>query len=111
MPIAIRTLIPTVVLGLAVLAPLAGCFNAGWTRMPTCAPSPHESERRSLGHYDPLPDRNLGPDTESRPREFIEARDPQRSSQEGQLFQGAPPVGPLPPGYSTGAYRDADVIR
>ena len=72
--------------------------------------SANAAERRSLGHYDPLPDRNLGPDTDSRPREFIEARDPQRKAQEGQLLQGAP-AGPMPSGYSTGAYRDGDVVR
>ncbi|MGC1275148.1 MAG: hypothetical protein WBC44_15700 [Planctomycetaceae bacterium] len=95
---------------LAITLALSGCLNPATTRMPTCAPASVASERRSLGHYDPLPDRNLGPDTDSRPREFIEARDPQRQSQEGQLFQGAP-AGPVPSGYSAGAYRDGDVVR
>ncbi len=94
----------------AICVTSAGCCNPATTRLPTLAPSPLAAERRSLGHYDPLPDRNLGPDTDSRPREFLQARDPQRQSQEGRLLQGAPP-GPVPPGYSSGAYRDHDVVR
>jgi hypothetical protein len=95
---------------LAIGLALSGCLNPATTRLPSCAPAPNAVERRSLGHYDPLPDRNLGPDTDSRPREFIEARDPQRQSQEGRLLQDAP-AGPAPSGYSTGAYRDGDVVR
>lgn len=97
--------------GLAAgLVLLAGCLNPGTTRLPTVAPAPNAVERRSLGHFDPFADRDLGPETDTRPREFLEARDPQRQSLEGRFLQGAP-AGPVPPGYSTGAYRDADVVR
>ncbi|HEX6987352.1 MAG TPA: hypothetical protein VF170_18385 [Planctomycetaceae bacterium] len=94
----------------AALAALSGCLNPATTRLPTLAPAPNAVERRSLGHFDPLPDRDLGPDTDSRPREFLEAREPQRQAQEGRLLQGAP-AAPVAPGFSTGAYRDGDVVR
>ena len=95
---------------LSVSIALAGCLNPATTQLPTCMPAPNAVERRSLGHFDPLPDRNLGPDTDTRPREFLEARDPQRRAQEGQLLPGTP-AGPAPPGFSTGAYPDGDVVR
>ncbi len=89
---------------------LVGCLNPATTRLPTLAPAPNGMERQSLGHFDPLPDPDLGPDTESRPNEFREPREQQRQAAEGRLLQGAP-VGPVPPGFSSGAYRDGDVVR
>ena len=96
--------------GLTPFVGLAGCLNPVNTKLPTVAPAPNAVERRSLGHFDPLPDRDLGPETDSRPREFLEGREPQRQSLEGRFLGGAP-AGTAPPGYSTGAYRDGDVVR
>ena len=99
------------ILGVGLLTTvLCGCLNPQTTRLPTLMPAPNAVERRSLGHFDPLPDRNLGPDTNARPAEFIEGRNPQRQSLEGRYLQGTPAV-PVPPGYSSGAYRDGDVVR
>jgi hypothetical protein len=87
-----------------------GCPSPQTTRLPTLAPAPNAIERRSLGHYDPLPDPVLGPETESRPREFLRPREPQRQAREGQLLPGVP-AGPVPPGYPTGAYRNNAVVH
>lgn len=92
------------------LALIVGCLNPATTRLPTLAPGHPAAERRSLSHYDPLPDQSLGPETDSRPPDFSRAREPQRRSLEGQLLPGAP-AGPVPPGFSTGAYRDLEVVQ
>jgi hypothetical protein len=92
------------------LAAAAGCPSPATTRLPTLAPAPNAVERQSLGHFDPLADPDLGPDTESRPREFREPREQQRQALEGRLLRGAP-AGPTAPGLSSGAYRDGDVVR
>jgi hypothetical protein len=97
-------------IGLAALTGLAGCLNPATTRLPTLGMPPAAVERQSLGHFDPFPDPNLGPETGTRPPDFVEPRDPTRSAREGQLLRGAP-AGPVAPGFSTGAYRDSDVVR
>ena len=94
----------------AALIGLAGCLNPATTRLPTCGQAPPAVERQSLGHFDPFPDPNLGPDTDSRPPSFAQPREPQRQALEGQLLRGAP-AGAVPPGYTNGAYRDGDVVR
>ena len=91
-------------------AAISGCINSRNTRLPSLVPAPNAIERRSLGHFDPLPDRNLGPETNTRPAEFIEGRDPQRQSLEGQYLEGAP-AGPVAPGYPTGAHREGNVVH
>lgn len=93
-----------------LLTGLAGCLNPATTRLPTCAQSPQSIERRSLGHFDPFPDPDLGPETGSRPPDFTEPRDQTRAAREGQILRGAP-AGPVAPGFSSGAYRDGDVVR
>ena len=90
----------------------AGCINPRTTELPTLRPSrPPAAERRSLERFDPFPDPTLGPETETRPESFQRGREPQRRAQENQHFQGAAPAGPVAPGYSSGAYRDGDVVR
>lgn len=95
---------------LAVFAGAAGCLNPATTRLPTCGLPPAPVERQSLGHFDPFPDPDRGPETFSRPPDFVQPRDPQRQAREGQLLRGAP-AGPVAPGFSSGAYRDGDVVR
>jgi hypothetical protein len=96
----------------AALAGLAGCPNPMTTRLPTLAPAPNAAERQSQGHFDPYPDPNLGPETNTRPRDFQMPRTQQRQASEGRMFQGAPPAGSAAPGFSTGAYReDGEVVR
>ncbi len=89
---------------------LVGCLTPHTTRFPTCRIASPWAERQSLGHHDPLPDRSLGPDTDSRPREFLDGRTQTRQAIEGNLMPNAVP-GPVPPGYSSGAYRDSEVVR
>ena len=98
-------------LGVFSAALAAGCFNPATTRLPTLAPAPNALERQSLGHFDPYPDPDLGPETDSRPQEFPQPREQERAALEGRLLRGAPPAGPTPPGFSSGAYRDGDVVR
>lgn len=96
--------------GIAVAAGATGCVNPGRTQLPTVAPGPPAAERRSLERFDPYPDRTLGPETFTRPSEFRQGRAPQRQAAENRLLQGTPTPA-APPGYSTGAYRDPDVVR
>ena len=97
-------------IGLFGLLGLTGCLNPATTRLPTCGLPPASVERRSLGHFDPFPNPDLGPETFSRPPDFVQPRDPERQAREGQLLRGVPAT-PVPPGYSSGAYRDGDVVR
>ncbi|MBA3314644.1 MAG: hypothetical protein M3552_07700 [Planctomycetota bacterium] len=92
------------------LAALAGCLSPATTRLPTLATGPPALERRSFEHFDPYADDKLGPETNTRPPSFENSREPQRKAIEGQFMQGAP-AGPVPPGYTNGAYRDSDVVR
>jgi hypothetical protein len=91
-------------------AAFAGCLNPGTTRLPTLATGPPAAERRSFEHFDPYADDKLGPETNTRPPSFENNREPQRKAIEGQLMEGAP-VAPVAPGFTTGAYRDSDVVR
>ena len=97
-------------IALALLASGSGCLNPATTRLPTCAVGAPWAERQSMGHYDPLPDPNLGPETNSRPRAFREPRTQERQAVEGNLMPG-PPAAPIAPGFSSGAYRDNNVVR
>jgi hypothetical protein len=85
-------------------------LNTGHTRLPTLATGPPALEKRSFEHFDPYADDKLGPETHTRPSAFEQSREPQRNAIEGQIMQGAP-AGPVPPGFSTGAYRDGNVVR
>ena len=88
----------------------AGCCNPATTRLPTWRPGRPYVERQSLGHYDPLPAPDLGPETHTRPLSFQEGRSQTRQALEGNVVPTYP-AGPTPPGYSNGAYRNTDVVR
>ena len=87
-----------VVLGCLVLA--AGCFSPFHTRLPTFANRSPAEEKRSFNLHDPLPERDVGPDTQVRPRGFIEQRSEPRRTLEGRGLLGTPtqPGSQLPPG-------------
>ena len=89
---------------------LVGCLNPGTTRLPSLATGPPALERRSFEHFDPYADDKLGPETNTRPPSFENAREPQRRAIEGQMLRGTPVV-PTAPGFTTGAYRDDDVVQ
>lgn len=74
-----------------------GCFNRFTTRLPTFSSNSPAEERRSMTLHDPLPERDLGPDTQVRPRGFNEQRSEPRRTVEGRGIIGAPPGSPLPP--------------
>ncbi len=90
-------------------AALAGCHSQT-TRLPTLATDHPAVERRSFEHFDPYADDKLGPETNTRPPSFENGREPQRKAIEGQLMRGAPAV-PTAPGFTTGDYRDSDVVQ
>ena len=87
----------------------AGCMTPWNTRFPTFYRDPPEVERQSYERFDPFPDEELGPDTMTRPRSFIDQRDMPRRAAEGRMWQGAEPqlgpAAPLPP--SAGEYPNA----
>jgi hypothetical protein len=63
----------------ALVAPCAiastGCVNNSNTRTPTLAARGDAAyERREAQIQDPFPDRDMGPDTQTRPRDFAEQR-------------------------------------
>ncbi len=75
-----------------------GCISPMTTRLPTFGVQHPEIEKRAYERHDPLPDGNLGPDTQARPRGFIVPRTEPRKSAESRLRQGFPPYG-LQPGF------------
>jgi hypothetical protein len=82
-----------------------GCFNRFQTRLPTFNESPAE-ERRSMTLHDPLPERDIGPDTQVRPRGFNDQRSEPRRTTEGKGMIGSPvpPGAGLPPTVSEYPY-------
>lgn len=89
-----------VLLCLVVLS--TGCFNRFQTRLPTFQNESPAEERRSMSLHDPLPERDLGPDTQVRPRGFNEQRSEPRRTIEGRGMIGTsvPPGAGLPPTVS-----------
>lgn len=79
---------------LGLLVFLTGCFSRFDTRLPTFVNRPPDVERRSMSLHDPLPERDLGPDTQVRPRGFNEQRAEPRRTIEGRGMIGSP----VPPG-------------
>ncbi|WP_310821190.1 hypothetical protein [Stratiformator vulcanicus] len=78
--------------GLAALAVSAtGCFNAAKTRLPSVGLPPDPVERQSLQRFDPFPDQSIGPDTDSRPRDFQSTYGDQRR------LTGTDILGPVAP--------------
>ena len=84
--------------GLAAICLLmAGCFNAGSTRLPTFETGQPQVEKRSFERHDPFPDELSGPDMQVRPRGFSNQRTEPRRALEEQLFQGTTGNGQFPP--------------
>jgi hypothetical protein len=79
------------------LASSEGCSPQ--TQLPSIVPRPSDVDRRALNVHDPLPERGIGPDTESRPRGFEIERDEPRRTREAQNRIGVGPHGyPTAPG-------------
>lgn len=83
---------------------LSGCVNPFNTRLPTVATPPAPVEKQSYNIHDPFPDEDLGPDTMTRPRGFVQPRAEPRKIQEGRALLG------LPPGSSTGSFNYPDAV-
>jgi hypothetical protein len=86
----------------AVTLALAGCVTPWNTRLPTLEPGVPAAERRSYEIHDPYPEPDLGPETQTRPRDFAEPRSQPRRLIEGRMLRdmapGSVPAGPaLPP--------------
>ena len=88
----------SVIFGCLVL--LSGCFSPFHTRLPTFANRSPAEEKRSFNVHDPLPEKDVGPDTLVRPRGFMEQRSEPRRTLEGQGMLGPPgiPGSQVPPG-------------
>lgn len=68
---------------------LTGCQNAPETRFLGCIPRPPLQEARSYDLHDPFPDEHLGPNTFTRPRQFITPRTEQRKTNDLRYLQAA----------------------
>jgi hypothetical protein len=68
---------------------LAGCQNTPETRFLSWFPRPAAQERRSYDLHDPFPDEQLGPNTFTRPRGFVQPRTEQRKTNDLQFLQAA----------------------
>jgi len=81
----------------------AGCITLANTRFPTFWRAHPLSERQAWQRNDPLPDPNIGPAMEARPREFQIPRTLERRAAEQRIFRGLP-VAPerIPPRMSQG---------
>ena len=86
---------------------LAGCPAPQTTRLPTLEQGHPLVEKRSMERHDPFPDRELGPDTYARPREFNDQRTQTRRALEERMLQGMQGVGPAPPQIPGAQYPDA----
>ncbi|MBX3443074.1 MAG: hypothetical protein KF774_11770 [Planctomyces sp.] len=84
---------------------LTGCFNPFNTRLPTLASRGSEYERRESQIQDPYPDRDLGPDTGFRPREFNDQRNEVQRAKDraysAYIRSHTPSVTPSNPGLPT----------
>jgi len=80
-----KPLLYTVSVGIAMLSPV-GCFHPAQTRLPTLQTGPPQVEKRLYERHDPFPDRDMGPQMESRPRGFdLQRAQPRRSAEERTL--------------------------
>ncbi|RMG36843.1 MAG: hypothetical protein D6725_09960 [Planctomycetota bacterium] len=68
----------------------AGCY-APHIEIPHAPPKPVDVERRAFLQHDPFTDSWLGPDTETRPREYDRPRTPTRRDLEVRELYAKPP--------------------
>ena len=94
---------------LVAISSVPGCVTPWNTRLPRVAPSPPAAEGRSYQVHDPFPEEDLGPETQVRPREYIESRPAPRRAIEGNTLMGVPPAGPMLPPPSS--YNYSGVVR
>jgi hypothetical protein len=85
---------------------LSGCVNPINTRLPTFNTPPPVVEKESYRIHDPFPDEELGPDTMTRPRGFVEPRAEPRKTLESRALLGLDAV-PLPPN----SFNYPDTVR
>ena len=76
---------------LGSLVAVLGCFSPVTTRMPTFQAGDPRVEKQRFDLHDPLPDAVAGPDTQSRPRGFVDQRSEPRRTLEGRMLLGLPP--------------------
>ncbi len=93
---------------------LAGCVTPWNTQMPTPYAGPPAWETRRNERYDPFARSDLGPDTMSRPREYMDPRSSPRQSKDAAIQQG-PNVSGVPnpataPGASQPTQRYSGVV-
>lgn len=84
----------------ATISSMPGC-NPMTTRYPTPPLGNSLAERRAFERHDPYPLEDLGPDTFTRPRAYIEPRDEARRAAEQRMLRGMS-LEALPPVPATG---------
>jgi hypothetical protein len=75
----------TPLLLLVLILLCCGCATPWTTRLPTLAFGSPRAEKRAYERHDPFPVEELGPDTQTRPRGFIEPRTEERKAMESQI--------------------------
>lgn len=94
------------------LALTLGCGSAFSTRPPNIGSRGAQIEKRMLEYYDPFPDRSVGPDVQSRPREFSVQRAAPRRAVESQVRPGFPATfGPSAPRWPPAGGEYPGVVR
>ncbi len=94
----------------AALLMSAGCVSPFTTRLPTLGFNAPLAEKRAYERHDPFPNEDFGPDTQTRPRGFVEPRNEERKALEGRMLNGLQPENssPFPNVPMTGSdYPDA----
>lgn len=76
----------------------AGCFSPRTTRLPNLVPGNNRIERQAAQTKDPYPIADLGPELDSRPREFLEPRSQARLSKD-KFYTWVRPELRAAPGY------------
>lgn len=103
---------PAAIGRIGLFAAVLGCCGCSpyTTRLPTFGFGPPLAEKRAYERNDPFPNEELGPDTYTRPRGFVEPRTEERKSLEGRILNNVQPesASPYPTPPMTGSdYPDA----
>jgi hypothetical protein len=95
-----------------VMVCLSGCVGRQETRYLSLYPRRADVEARSWDFHDPFPDERIGPDTHTRPRQFVEPRTDTRKNYDQRFLQSVHPTagtrlapGPQYQGYGSGIVR------
>jgi hypothetical protein len=96
----------------AAVCGAAGCITPWNTRLPTLQPVIPAVERRAAEIHDPYAVPDLGPETQTRPPNFVEPRSEQRRLIEGRMLRDALPGGvPAAPALPPSAWQYPQAVQ